>query len=362
MKILFDHQIFLSQKYGGPSRYFIELNKNMNREGIQSSIFSPFYINNYLKNENKNIFKKSFFLKKKFKLNFLFKYLNNTLTNNFINNTKIDIIHPTYYNLKKYKEFKIPKILTVYDLTHEKFPEFYGLPKNNKIKKDALDIADYYLCPSECTKKDLMEIYNIDENKISVVYWAPFSKSINKIINNYKKDNFLLFVGNRHKYKNAYKLLEAFCKNKFLLENYKIIFFGGGKFNSYEKGLIKELNLINKVKLIIGSDKNLIELYQKATLMVYPSLYEGLGLPILEAMTHGCPVATSYSSGMIEAGGTAVEFFDPNSTESISNSLLKIINSSEYSNKLIELGFDHVKNFTWNKCAKETFNVYQKII
>tara|TARA_X000000950_G_scaffold205530_1_gene247251 strand:- start:27767 stop:28855 length:1089 start_codon:yes stop_codon:yes gene_type:complete len=362
MKILFDYQIFLTQKYGGPSRYFIELNKNMNRHGIQSYIFSPFYINNYLKNENDNFFKKKIFLKKKFKLNFFFKYLNNILTNNFINTTKIDVIHPTYYNLKRYKEFKIPKVLTVYDLTHEKFPEFYGLPKNNKIKKDALNLADYYLCPSQSTKKDLMEIYNINENKISVIYWAPFFKLENKILNNHKKENFLLFVGNRHKYKNAYKFLEAFGKNKFLLEHYKIFFFGGGNFNSYERGLIKRFNLQKKVKLINGSDKNLIELYQKATLMVYPSLYEGLGLPILEAMIHGCPVATSYSSGMIEAGGSAVEFFDPNSTESISNSILKIINSSEYSDKLIQLGFNHVKNFTWDKCTKETFNIYQKII
>jgi glycosyltransferase involved in cell wall biosynthesis len=301
-------------------------------------------------------------LNRKFKLDLLFKFINKNLTNSFIKSAKINILHPTYYDLKAYAKIKIPKILTVYDLTHEKFPEFYGLPKNNKIKKDALNIADYYLCPSECTKKDLMEIYNISENKISVVYWAPFSKSQNKIKGNYKKDNFLLFVGNRHKYKNAHRFLEAFYKNKFISQNYKIIFFGGGPFNSYEKKLIKKLNLQNKVKLINGSDENLIELYQKASLMVYPSLYEGLGLPILEAMTHGCPVATSYSSGMIEAGGHAVDFFDPYNTESISNSILRVINSSEYSNKLIKLGLDHVKNFTWHKCAKETFNIYKKKI
>jgi glycosyltransferase involved in cell wall biosynthesis len=361
MKILFDHQIFLSQRYGGPSRYFIELNKNMNLNEIQSKILSPFYMNKYLKDENEYSIKKKIYLQKKFKLNFLFKFINEKLTDNYIYRNKIDILHPTYYNLNRYQDLKIPKILTVYDLTHEKFPEFYGLPKNNKIKQEALKIADYYLCPSECTKKDLMEIYNINEKKIFVVYWAPFLKSKNNLLNN-KKDNFLLFVGNRHKYKNAYKFLEAFNKKKFLKENYRIIFFGGGKFNSYEKGMIEKYGLKEKIELIIGSDEKLTELYQKATMMVYPSLYEGLGLPILEAMMHGCPVAVSYSSGMIEAGGKGVEFFDPNSIESISNSIMKIINSSDYTSKLIKLGYDHVKNFTWPKCAKETFNIYEKII
>ena len=92
------------------------------------------------------------------------------------------------------------------------------------------------------------------------------------------------------------------------------------------------------------------------------TLYEGLGLPILEAMVHGCPVATSYSSGMIEAGGNAVEFFDPNSIQSISASIMKIVDSANYSDNLIKLGFEHVKNFTWLKCTKETFNIYKKII
>jgi glycosyltransferase involved in cell wall biosynthesis len=362
MKILFDYQIFLSQRYGGPSRYFIELNKNLNQNKIESRIVSPFYINKYLKDEKGNFIKKNFYIYKKFKLNSLFKFLNEKFTENFINKDKIDIIHPTYYDLIKYQNLKIPKILTVYDLTHEKFPEFYGLPKNNKIKQEALNIANYYLCPSECTKKDLIEIYNIDEKKIFVVYWAPFLKKNINIFNQNIKDNFILFVGNRHKYKNAYKFLEAFYTNKFLKENYKIIFFGGGNFNSYEKELIKKFKFENKVKLVTGSDEKLIELYQKATLMVYPSLYEGLGLPILEAMVHGCPVATSYSSGMIEAGGNAVEFFDPNSIQSISASIMKIVDSLHYSNNLIKLGFEHVKNFTWLKCTKETFNIYKKII
>ena len=345
MKVLFDHQIFLTQRYGGPSRYFIELNKKFNNNNISSEIFSPFYFNNYLKYEDEISIKKKIFLKRKFKLNFLFKFLNETLTESYIKKSKVDLLHPTYYEIKKYKNIKIPKILTVYDLTHEKFPQFYGLPKNNKIKGEALNIGDHFLCPSECTKRDLMEIYNISEKKISVIYWAPFLdlKTNSSPLNN--KENILLFVGNRHKYKNASKFLEAFKSNKFLFNNYRIVFFGGGKFNSYERKIIDEYKLKSKIELVLGNDKQLIELYQKATMLVYPSLYEGLGLPILEAMVHGCPVATSYSSGMIEAGGECVEFFDPNSLESISSSIIKIANSNQYSNKLIKLGYDHVKNF-----------------
>ena len=143
---------------------------------------------------------------------------------------------------------------------------------------------------------------------------------------------------------------------------YRVIFFGGGNFNSYEKNIIHNLGLENKVELIIGSDSELISLYKKARLMVYPSKYEGLGLPILEAMTYGCPVATSYTSGMIEAGGDAVEYFDPDDIESISSSIVKLLDSEDYSKKLINLGYDHVKKFSWPLCAKQTFEIYKKLL
>ncbi len=362
MNILYDHQIFLSQKFGGPSRYFIELSKNINRLNENSIIYSPFYINRYLKVEKDKNFKKKIFLLRKAKLNFFFNYINEVLTKKFVQEMKFDILHPTYYDIQKYKNFKIPKILTVYDLTHEKFAEHYGLSRNHKIKKNALDHADHFLCPSNATKKDLIEIYNIHENKISVIYWAPFLDPNNTIIKKKYEKPFLLFVGNRHKYKNAYKFLEAFAKNNFLLNNLEIIFFGGGKFNTYEKQIINKLMLEKKIKLINGSDDELINLYKNAEALVYPSLYEGLGLPILESMNYGCPVITSYSSGMIEAGGNAVEYFDPNDTESISSSIVKVLDSKNYANKLINLGYEHVKHFSWELCAKQTFKIYKKLL
>ena len=362
MNILYDYQIFLSQKFGGPSRYFIELTRNINKLNGNSVIYSPFYINQYLKAETDKSFKKKFFLRRKIKLNFLYNYFNKVLTKKFMDTTKFDILHPTYYDIQKYKKIKIPKVLTVYDLTHEKFPEYYGLPKNHKIKKDALEIADHFLCPSNATKNDLMEIYNINENKISVIYWAPFLSSYTKIVDKNYQNPFLLFVGNRHKYKNAYKFLEAFSKNKFLFNNFRIIFFGGGKFSNFEKKTINKLNLEKKITLINGSDNELINLYKNAEALVYPSQYEGLGLPILESMSHGCPVITSYSSGMLEAGGKAVEYFDPNNIESISSSIVKVLESKNYAKKLINSGYDQVKHFSWQLCSKQTFEIYKKLL
>jgi len=362
MNIFYDYQVFLSQKFGGPSRYFIELSKNINQLNCKSIIYSPFFINKYLKDENNKNVEKKIFLPKKAKLNFFFNYINTKLTKKYLKSKKFDILHPTYYDIKKYSDLKIPKVLTVYDLIHERFPEYYGLPKNHKIKNEALKLASHFLCPSYATKKDLIEIYNIDESKISVIYWAPFLKDHNINFQKFSDKPFLLFVGNRHKYKNAYKFLEAFSYNKYLNKNLKIIFFGGGIFNSYEKNIINQLNLKNKVELVIGSDDKLINLYKNAKAMIYPSKYEGLGLPILEAMNYGCPVATSYTSGMIEAGGNAVEYFDPDDIESISSSIVKLLDSEDYLKKLVGLGYDHVKKFTWPLCAKQTFEIYRKLI
>ena len=214
-------------------------------------------------------------------------------------------------------------------------------------------------------QRDLIEYYNIKEEQTSVIYWGPFIEKKNTTdLSEFSTGKpYLLYVGNRHKYKNAKFMMKTISSNSEIMKNYNIIFFGGGNFSQHEKKFFKELNFSdNQIILFHGRrDQDLINLYHNASALIYPSLYEGLGLPILEAMNCNCPVITSYTSGMIAAGGNAVEYFDPQKSESLLEAIKNVLFSETRKKELINLGEKRVKLFSWEKCAKETLNIYRKL-
>jgi len=108
--------------------------------------------------------------------------------------------------------------------------------------------------------------------------------------------------------------------------------------------------------------QTLAKLYSQASAFVYPSLYEGFGIPILEAMSFGCPVVCSHTSSFPEVAGNAAEFFDPYDIESIANALEKVLFDSDLTKKLVELGKARVKNFSWEKCAEQTHSIYASLL
>ena len=218
------------------------------------------------------------------------------------------------------------------------------------------------MCISENTKKDLIEYYNVDEKKITVTHLASFIDNNQTIVNKITYP-FFLFVGSRKRYKNFRLLLQAFSKLKDIKDNFEIICFGGGKFLKEEINYMKELSLNPaKIKNIQGSDKILVSLYKQAMALIYPSIYEGFGLPIIEAMSCGCPVISSNSSSLPEVYGTAALSFENNSVENLTHCINKISTDKTLRDLLIDKGFQRSKEFSWKKCAKETASVYKKLI
>ncbi|MEM2154884.1 MAG: glycosyltransferase family 1 protein, partial [Nitrososphaeria archaeon] len=141
--------------------------------------------------------------------------------------------------------------------------------------------------------------------------------------------------------------------------DFKIVCFGGGLFSAEEIDLMIKLGLSeDQVIQISGDDKTLAHLYRNAAVFVYPSLYEGFGIPLLEAMSLGCPVICSNTSSFPEVAGNAAEFFDPYEADSIAVALENVLYSSEKSKHLVNLGYERVKNFSWEKCADETRSIY----
>jgi glycosyltransferase involved in cell wall biosynthesis len=364
-KIAFDHQIFQAQKYGGVSRYVVNLAKNLESEVNEVKIIAPLHQNLYLREANyaKNIYFKKILPKTER----LLSYINNNIVKFSLNKWKPDIIHQTYYPNKNISfNFNPIIICTIHDMIHEKFPEYF--PANNRTvinKKRSILNANHLICVSESTKKDLIDIYNISEEKISVIYHGFEFNISNYESNDFLKKNrpYLLYVGNRDGYKNFLFLIKSISFSQKIMNDFNIIAFGGGEFNDIELLTFKKLGFkANQLIQITGDDSILKILYQNATAFIYPSLYEGFGIPPLEAMANNCPVISSNSSSISEVIGNAGKYFDPTISEQIIDSIEKVVYSESNRKTLINLGTERIKLFSWKQCAINTDKVYKNAI
>lgn len=366
MNIIFDFKIFFKQRYGGPSRYFFNLfeyiNKNQDYKN-SAHIVSPIYYNEYLNNssfKNKIIGKK--FPKVKF-TGIFYKFINSQLSNFFFDKIKPDLIHTTDYDIH-YKK-KCPIVVTVHDLIHEIYYKDFGKDKNYRPKKEILKISDHIICVSKNTKDDLMKYYDVSEKKISVIYHGNSFQNLEYIKStNLCNFKFFLFIGSRKRYKNFFKIIEAFKKNQEIYKEFKIVCFGGGQLLESEKKRLIENNIDLKKIIIIKntSDHNLFELYKNATALIYPSFYEGFGMPIIEAMSLGCPVLSSNTSSLPEVYEDAALSFSPNSIDDLTQRMEQVVYDNNIRKKFIDLGLNQSKKFSWDNCVKKTLKVYSENI
>ena len=367
MKIFYDHKIFCKQERGGPSKYFLKLTQKLNETNVNAKIFAGFHLNKFLKENSK---KNNIGFEKKIPFS---KYLVNTkfvpklnkfneiLGLKFIKQFKPDIIHTTYYN-GNFDRYNKPLVVTVYDLIHEIFYKSYGYNSIQFTKKNILERADHIICISKSTANDLKKFYDVDPNKISITYLGVEKKIISSSHSPVDYP-YMLYVGNRHKYKNFQMFLKSLSINSKILENFKVILFGGGKLNKHEIDLIKSYKLDLKKFSFYEGNNNLLNLfYQNARLLIFPSKYEGFGLPILEGFANNCPVVCSDIHAFREVANQAAEYFDPNNPDSIAVSLNRVLFSDFTRNDLINKGKQRLNFFDWMKCALETKEIYKRLI
>ena len=371
MKILYDHTVFQFQKYGGISRYFYNLMWVLSSiDGVNINLFQGVHINEYdIKNcINRSHsycgYKWSYKIPPAKYLTHLLAPPNRLIFNNIYTfNKDYDIYHPTYYSsyLKKIKG--AATVLTVHDMIHELYSEMFRDSKSViKAKKKSIDSADLLICVSENTRKDLIDIYDVPDDKIKVVYHG---NSLSKHANYWSREEislrfginrpFILYVGDRKGYKSFMFLLDAYLTS--LCNNFDLVCFGGGAFNSLEMEKIYEKKVANKVFHLSGSDIVLGSLYKNAFCFVCPSLYEGFGIPLIEAMGLGCPVVASNTSSIPEVVGKAALLFDPHSKDSLIDSIEHLSNYKKRI-QLIESGLDQEKKYGLEKTAAETLDAY----
>lgn len=363
MKILYDNEIFTIQKYGGATRYFYEIiSRLVQKSEVGIILYMGRHINKYELEKYEDKYLK--FYGKRIvhipKTKLLSKRIQKPLFEKFRAKTEYDIFHQTYYaNYEKKAGTK--SIVTVHDFTHEKFSDvFSGLDDTMKAKEKAIKNADGIICISNTTKKDLLNLYNVPEEKIKIIYHG---NSLNYEVKEepYFKKPYLLYVGDRRAYKNFGIVLEAFKNSDFIKNNFCLLCFGGGEFKKKEKEIINEFGLSGKIFQTEGDDKLLANAYKYASAFIYPSLYEGFGLPLLEAMHYGCPIVASDASCFPEIAVDAALYFEPKRAEDLVMKTEKVLNDSEVRNGLIKNGYEREKSFSWEKCAEETLEFYKAI-
>ena len=358
MRVFFDYSIFTLQNFGGVSKYTVNLVENFSDQ-VVPLIISPFYKNYYLKNcdfSDKIIFYN--------KAGPLVKYLNifNKIYFNYkLKTKKPDIVHLSYFNEKNFYDTKAKIVITEHDLIKEKFyPEQYQ--DQIEYKKKLFEKIDQIICISNNTKKDLQQKYSIDASKISVVHLAV-NKDKNVRERSLNIRPFILYVGIRQRYKNFINAIKAYARSNKLKLNFDFVCFGGGNFSKTEEELFKSLSLDrSRIHYFEGDQLDLNYFYHKARIFIFPSLYEGFGIPLLEAMNMECPVICSESSCFPEIVNDAAILFDPTDIESLEFKMEKLIYDDQLLLNLKKKGNDNLNNYSWKKCADETEKLYKKII
>lgn len=367
MKIAYDYEIFTMQRYGGISRYFVKLAEHLGHLEQETKIFAPLHQNKYLASVPKPFVSGRSVNEFPRKTGRVIKYANSIIANRQIINWKPDILHQTYFSGSKFREKKCPVVITVHDMIDELFPDFMGInTKTSRDKKIAIKNADHIICISENTKRDVIELLNICESKISVVHHGVDTPNISTTILHTSLASsdqpYILYVGARGGYKNFKGLLKAVAQSPKLKNDFRIIAFGGGALSRHEREEVENCGLDDCQVLHVSGDDSLLKTYyENASVFCYPSLYEGFGMPPLEAMSAGCPVVSSNTSSMPEVISDAAEFFNPEDIECFAQAIEAVVYSAERRADLVARGYMRVHALSWNKCAQQTLNVYEKL-
>lgn len=372
MRIGIDARMY-STEFTGIGRYVYELVKHLATVDDKNEYVLFMNEPEYSKFEESKRFKKVLVKAKHYSVKEQLGYLW------ALKRAKLDLMHFTHFNAPIL--YRKPSVVTIHDLTLSFFPgkkmnsAFYRFAYN-LVLKSAVKNARKVIAVSENTKADLMDIAQTPSSKIDVIYegvgeeFGPRGDSEyqESVLRKYSiARQFLLYTGVWRGHKNLVNLIKAFALLREGPEAFDMQLVITGEEDPYYpevKRTVKELDLEHHtVYTGMVPEKELIALYQSATAYVFPSLYEGFGLPPLEAMRCGTPVIASKSSCIPEICGEASAlYFDPYDPEDISNCIRKALLDETLRKELRECGLRHSLKFSWEKMAEQTLKVYTEAV
>lgn len=377
MRVLYDHQIFTWQNFGGISRYFADLLEAFSADSsrVAAALALRYSDNAYV--PDLASLRGKVRRKDAYRAPFPFHLLGSKCPRRFnpsranlehacaeLAGGAFDLFHPTYYEPYFLDALgKKPFVLTVYDMIHELFPEHYFGQNTFREKAALLRRATHILAISQSTKKDLMQLHGLPSEKISVVHLgSSFGPETHAPARLELPEKFLLYVGLRAKYKNCYFLWRALAEVLKTEPGLRLICAGGGALEEPEIAFLRALEIEDRVIHHEASTRSLVTLYQRAQALIFPSLYEGFGLPVVEAFNCRCPVLASRTPALEEVGGDAVLYFEPKSPPSLQEQVRRLLRDQELRAALKNRGAGRGRDFSPARCARETAAVYAKIL
>lgn len=373
MKILLDPQIFIYQKFGGISRYFTEVYIAFKKKK-NVDIYCPVVYTENLHLKEYALFSnyRQIVVDLSMKLSFtagqrikeFYKLKSQKKTKQLLQKQQFDLFFPTYFDPYFLEDIgNTPFVLTVYDMINEIFPHCY---KNDNTtipnKKLLMEKATKIIAISNSTKQDILRLYpHIEAKKIEVVYLG-FTINVDSKVSLPLPLNYILFVGNRQEYKNFIFFLKSIASILKRDANLFLVCAGGNPFTKIEQDLISELELSDQVIQRNFKDNELSTYYTKAKCFVFPSEYEGFGIPVLESMACGCPVVLANHSSFPEVAGDAGVYFELNNGLDLSNKIEQLLNDAALRLHYSSKGIEQSKKFSWNICAENIYSVFQSVV
>lgn len=361
MRLAFDEQIFAAQHYGGISRLFAELSKQFLSDdslGVELLPLDAPIVNRYLLDDP--------LLRQRLRVSeagssiaALGRYFTHTRPR-----TRVDVVHNTFYlphGLAGYPGAR--RVVTVHDM----IPEF--LPRTRRrldfvtLKKRYVMSADHVICVSQATRADLLRAYGSFSAPISVVHhgvdpvFQPAAPPVRGLPSRY-----VLFVGNRGQYKDADVLMRAFAILHRAVEEVSLVFVGGGGFTTRERKQLTSLGIDGVTAQVSLPDAQMPGAYAHALVCVFPSRFEGFGLPALEAMACGTPAVLARSTSLPEVGGDAAAYFTPGSAEELADVVRDLLDDDARRMSLAAAGIERARGFTWGAAARATTDIYKTLV
>ncbi len=362
MQIFYDGQIYKIAPTQGISRYFANIISRLPEESYTPLLTTYAAGVSYPTHPNLQLFKY-----KRFRPGRVSSWLEKYYFNSISNTHKFDLAHPTYYTLlsrQEINQYRCPVVLTVWDMIHEIFSDQMDAGgQQAEEKRKAIYAAQVIICISENTKKDLLERYSLPENKVKVTYLASgVNASIAYGSEPVPSRPYYLYVGSRDcGYKNFDGLLSAFAKAVSVCSDL-VLCVVGSPFNDIEKKAIAKLKLENHIEhYSYANDSHLAKLYRCSIALVYPSLYEGFGIPPLEAMSCGTVAIAADCSSIPEVVGDAGILFNPQATLDLADILLSMLDNSLERDRLIAKGHQRAKMFSWDITVAQTLDIYRSV-
>lgn len=378
MKVLYDHQAFVMQHVGGISRYFSALIGGMPEAVLALRFTDNLHIRSIDRFAQSLEPRDAEYARFGFGLNFRGKKRLYREWNAFwkrpgdanvaasieaLKAGDFDVFHPTYYDPYFLPHLNgKPFVLTIHDMIHEKFPEFFSLQEPaGRNKRILAERAARIIAISERTKSDIVDLYGIPASRIDVVYHGsdlpkPSAEEIRPGAGGY-----ILYTGTRTGYKNFYFMAAALASLLRGHSELSLVCTGPG-FSASELRYFQELGIDDKVFHRFVADTELYALYRDAACFVFPSYYEGFGIPILEAFGAGCPAVLADASCFREIAGDAALYFDPKDGECLRRHVRSILEDHIHVEALIRKGSERLRCFSWAKTVAGTMSVYEKAL